>query len=424
MPKMGQLFSTEEELSGVRVVVGAFLYNAMLDAGAVPNLRVVHPLLLGNDSDGPQSRQSMQEQMQQLQKDIGTRAPTYLRDLISRLSAFSDEPRLAGLVGSVVIMVIDMAYASSKPPAAKSTGSSSQQRVCELQELMEEYLKRCRINLNDKSKLKQDASRLEAQLSLSLTRLKSCLLRGDCDSRSLRQWASGAAFHTQMLVHLAGLQGQTEPLAARAAVTQYREDLEQIIPVYRKYKASTVSVVKCRGSLTASCEASSDILEEGAMTGLTVTDRETGVTVTIPLYELETQIGRRLEARVSDGASDMSINLDLIASDQYAQAYLHHFFSDQGPVAKVETYFTKASDSLSTLTTKPQNASSTEAGSGSEQEGRVHFTDSAEGGETETEEKRVKCEGAGSTQMAQSPDRPENESLKLSIVETHPQAQT
>lgn len=58
-----------------------------------------------------------------------------------------------------------------------------QHRVLELQEVMEEYLKRFRINLTDKSKLIQDSIRLEAQLSLILTQLKTCLLGGDCDSR-------------------------------------------------------------------------------------------------------------------------------------------------------------------------------------------------------------------------------------------------
>lgn len=55
--------------------------------------------------------------------------------------------------------------------------------MAELQEVMEEYLKRFRINLSDRSKLIQDLARLEAQLSLSLTQLKTCLLGGDCDSR-------------------------------------------------------------------------------------------------------------------------------------------------------------------------------------------------------------------------------------------------
>lgn len=155
----------------------------------------------------------------QLHSNIGNRAPTYLKDLIGRLSTFSEEPRLAGLVGMLVTMVMDMIYTSRKQPSSaggKSAGSSScqvklhlqnikeegndlgvrnpkchhpclnahvGQRMVELQEVMEEYLKRFRINLSDKSKLIQDLVRLEAQLSLSLTQLKTCLLGGDCDSR-------------------------------------------------------------------------------------------------------------------------------------------------------------------------------------------------------------------------------------------------
>lgn len=48
---------------------------------------------------------------------------------------------------------------------------------------MEEYLKRCRISLNDNKRLIEDSVRLEAHLSLILTQLKTCLLGGDCDSR-------------------------------------------------------------------------------------------------------------------------------------------------------------------------------------------------------------------------------------------------
>ncbi|XP_078144760.1 uncharacterized protein LOC139928602 [Centroberyx gerrardi] len=222
---MGQQFSSEEELSEAKDAIGSLLYDAMLEGGAVPDLGVVHPLLLANQDASLDSRARLQEQLRQLQGDIGNRAPTYLRDLIGRLSTFSDEPRLAGLVGLVVTMVMDMAYASSK--RSSGAGASS------CQEVMEEYLKRCRINLSDPGRLRQDSLRLEAQISLSLTQLKTCLLGGGCDSRSVRQWASGAAFHTQMLVHLAGLEGQAEPLAARAALEQYQEDLTHIIPAYR-----------------------------------------------------------------------------------------------------------------------------------------------------------------------------------------------
>ncbi|XP_077438618.1 uncharacterized protein LOC144061758 [Vanacampus margaritifer] len=130
-------------------------------------------------------------------------------------------------------MVMDLIIMFSSGAKKKATGSSSGQRVRELQEVMEEYLKRCRINLADKTRLIQDSMRMEAQLSLALTQLKICLVGGDCDSQSFRFWASGAAFHTQMLIHLAVLERREEPLSARAVLEQYKEDLAQIVSTYR-----------------------------------------------------------------------------------------------------------------------------------------------------------------------------------------------
>lgn len=64
----------------------------------------------------------------QLQNDIGDRAPAYLRDLIGRLSTFSDEPRLAGLVGFVVTLMVDMVYTSKRSSVrGKGAGPSSSQ---------------------------------------------------------------------------------------------------------------------------------------------------------------------------------------------------------------------------------------------------------------------------------------------------------
>ncbi|XP_037638687.1 uncharacterized protein LOC119495866 isoform X2 [Sebastes umbrosus] len=428
---MGLLFSSEEDLSQVKDAIGSLLYDTMLEGGAVPDLGVVHPLLLANRDESLDSRASLQEQLRQLQGDIGNRAPTYLKDLIGKLSSFSDEPRLAGLVASVVTMVMDMAYTSSKQSSGvkgKSAGSSSsQQRVWELQEVMEEYLKRCRINLSDKSRLIQDSVRLEAQLSLTLTQLKTCLLGGDCDSRSLRHWASGAAFHTQMLVHLAGLEGQAEPLAARAALEQYKEDLTQIIPAYRRYKSNTVCVVKCRGGLLASFDPSIEVPEEGSMTGLTVTDRETGKSVTIPLSAMTTETGRRRRVSGPDSTSvSSSINLDLITSDQYAQAYLHHLFSDKGPVAELENYFIKASDNLRTLRTDPGCTNKTGVRNGPEQSdgehlrGRAHQgTDGVQRASGGKDDNQGKTDERGRRDETEECER-RGERLQLSIVETQP----
>lgn len=63
---MGQVFSTEEELSQVKETIGSLLYNVMLEGGAVPELRVVHPLLLTNHSGGSASQVHLQEQLQQV----------------------------------------------------------------------------------------------------------------------------------------------------------------------------------------------------------------------------------------------------------------------------------------------------------------------------------------------------------------------
>ncbi|XP_022608695.1 uncharacterized protein LOC111227463 isoform X1 [Seriola dumerili] len=427
---MGQMFSSEEELSQVKDAVGSVLYNAMLEGGAVPDLGVVHPLLLANRDESLDSRAHLQEQLQQLQGNIGNRAPTYLKDLISRLTTFSDEPRLAGLVGLVVTMVMDMVYTSKRSSGVtgKSAGSSSsQQRVWELQEVMEEYLKRCRINLNDKSKLIQDSVRLEAQFSLTLTQLKTCILGGDCDSRSLRHWASAAAFHTQMLIHLAALEGLVEPLAARAALEQYKEDLTQIIPAYRRYKSNTVCVVKCRGGLPASCDPSDEVPEEGSMTGLTVTDRETGKSVKVPLSALETESGRGKRVSGPDNTSvSSSINLDLITSDQYAQAYLEHLFSGKGPVAELENYFNKARDKLRTLRTLPGCTNKTGVRDGTEQSDGVHLKDPAEGVNAERREDRGKGDKQDKMERRGRQEETEecnqrDESLKMSIVETQPE---
>ncbi|KAM7408385.1 hypothetical protein PAMA_002213 [Pampus argenteus] len=416
---MGQLFSSEEELSDMKNAIGHLLYDAMLEGEAVPHLGVVHPRLLTDHNEDFDSRAGLQEQLQQLQGEIGNRAPTYLRDLIGRLSAFSDEPRLAGLLGLVVTMVMDMAYTSSKQSSGvkgKPAQSSSGQRVWELQEVMEEYLKRVRINLNDKNRLIQDSFRLEAQLSLTLTQLKTCLLAGDCDSRSLRHWASGAAFHTQMLVQLAGLEDKAEPLAARAALEQYKDDLTQIIPAYRRYKSNTVCVVKCRGGLLASCSPPTEGPEDGSMTGLTITDRETGKSVTIPLSSMEADTGRKRSVSgldITSAAVSSTINLDLITSDQYAQAYLDHLFSEKGPVAELENYFSRASDNLRTLRTGPGCTKKSNDGE--------HLKDQADGinGEQGTERRKDEKQERGGEETEEWNQR--DESLRLSIVETQAQ---
>ncbi|XP_010887424.1 uncharacterized protein LOC105021442 isoform X2 [Esox lucius] len=319
---MGQVLGSVQEQSAAQAAVGSLLYSAMLKAGALPDVAIDHTLL--SNPESLDSRARLQDHLRQLQGHVGNRAPTYLKELISRLVAFSDEPKLAALVGLVISMVAETAYASSRGSAG-SGGCQIEKCRAELQDIMEEYLKRCRMHLNDEQKLKEDTQRLEGQLSYLLTQLKNVMLREGPSSKGLKHWASGAAFHTQMLLHLTRLEQRGDPLVVQAAMEQYQEDFKEILPVYKQYKASTVTVIKCRGGL----RPGEDPLSEGSVTGFTLVDRELGRSVRVPLPE------------------DAPFGIDLIPSDVCAQAYLEHLFSHQGPIAELERYFINSTETLS-----------------------------------------------------------------------------
>ena len=106
-----------------------------------------------------------------------------------------------------------------------------------------------------------------------------------------------------------------------------------------------------------------------------------------------------------------SINLDLITSDQYAQAYLDHLFSDKGPVAKLENYFIMAGENLGTLRTECKNK--TEERNGTEESDGEQRVDMVK------DDKQVKTERRDGREEAEEHER-RDEHLKLSIVETQP----
>lgn len=60
---MGQVFSTEAELSQLKEAVGCVLYHAMLEGDAVPDLGVVHPLLLASQDESINPESHLQEHL-------------------------------------------------------------------------------------------------------------------------------------------------------------------------------------------------------------------------------------------------------------------------------------------------------------------------------------------------------------------------
>lgn len=193
---------------------------------------------------------------------------------------------------------------------------------------------------------------------------------------------------------------------------------------YRRYKAYTVSVTKCRGGFPVSRDPPGDLSEEGSMTGITLSDRETGKSVTISASTLEQLTGRRtspapertcsptrcnqsdripagqlvagLSSRTSPPVSPSAVSPDLITSDQYAEAYLHRLFSANGPVAELQDYFVRAGEKSRTPA-------------------RAALESEEEAGPRGGEKRVAGGEGGGGAAAVEGGD-----SLKLSIVETQP----
>lgn len=119
-----------------------------------------------------------------------------------------------------------------------------------------------------------------------------------------------------------------------------------------------------------------------------------------------------------------TINLDLITSDQYAQVYLDHLFSDKGPVAELENYFNKASNYMKTLILVPKCTNKTGLKNAIEQSDGVCLKEQAEGiaGEQRVDEGKDDKQGEMEKRQENMMDcNQRDESLKLSIVETQPE---
>lgn len=113
------------------------------------------------------------------------------------------------------------------------------------------------------------------------------------------------------------------------------------------------------------------------------------------------------------------MKLDLVTSDQYAQAYLDRFFSNKGPVAELQNYFIAFSDGLR----KPGRENKMGVRQGSDRLGRVSPESRAEGGSGERgadvgkDGKPGETESGGRREEREEGEQRE-ENLKLSIVES------
>ncbi|XP_004084352.1 uncharacterized protein LOC101174798 [Oryzias latipes] len=118
----------------------------------------------------------------------------------------------------------------------------AEEKASEVRDLMDDYLKRLQITLRNPRLQLDDTRRLEAELSTQLTRLQnSMVFDGHMSTRFLKQWVNGAAFHTQMLIHEARLEGSAGVKATLAAAV-YHQQMNFLLEKYKAYLQTVASV--------------------------------------------------------------------------------------------------------------------------------------------------------------------------------------
>lgn len=188
-------------------------------------------------------------------EEVGSSAPDFIKALMEKVAGLSPCPELAGLGTLALAVFIDII--SETPPAQSITDALrealAEQKASEVWDLVDETLKRCVMNVRNRTQLARDVQRLEENLSVALTRLRNSVLRdGHISSQALKVWVNGAAFHVQMLIHQARLGGARTCEHVERLISVYKSDLEKLFRRHEemiKSKCTSKSVSLGVGSL-------------------------------------------------------------------------------------------------------------------------------------------------------------------------------
>ncbi|KAJ4940952.1 hypothetical protein JOQ06_027240 [Pogonophryne albipinna] len=131
--------------------------------------------------------------------------PSAVEKLGSALAGFTTVPNAVGLGAVVISMILE------------SVGKNLGEKTMGTAEMLQ------RVFADEKGKK------------------NSMLVDGHLDSRLLKQWVNGAAFHTQMLIHQARLEGADGSRAVQAAGV-YQQQLNVIMDKYKKYLIGITSI--------------------------------------------------------------------------------------------------------------------------------------------------------------------------------------
>lgn len=180
--------------------------------------------------------------------------PIYIEKAGGALKGFTPVPNAVGLGAFVIYMILQATFGAMKEQSSLSTIDAlrrvfAEEKSSNVRDLIIEYLKRYEMHLRDDRQLLVDSERLETQLSLQLTKLRnSMLVDKQMSSPAVKQWVNGAAFHVQVLLHIARLRKRTETgtqgfqnakIAASNALDIYNRKMMEILDKYKEYKLST-----------------------------------------------------------------------------------------------------------------------------------------------------------------------------------------
>lgn len=180
-------------------------------------------------------------------EEAGSSFPDLMKTVVEKVAGLSFCPELAGLAGLGSLALAVLIDNISNTPPAQSIKDALQkalaeQKASEVWDLVDETLRRCVVNVHNRTQLASDVQRLEEGLSLALTRLKNSMLRDDhISNQALKVWVNGAAFHVQMLIHQVRLGGARTCEHVERFITVYKSDLEEL---FRKLEEMIKS--KCK----------------------------------------------------------------------------------------------------------------------------------------------------------------------------------
>ncbi|CAK6980091.1 uncharacterized protein LOC122966230 [Scomber scombrus] len=179
----------------------------------------------------------MLKQHYERRMEAGDCAAGWIKDLVVKLAAFTSAPELAGLGALAIAVFIDILSSSPSKESVKDALRCvfAEEKASEVWDLIDECLKRIRMNIDNRHQLRSDLERIEHKLSEALTKLKNSMLRDNhMTTDALKAWVNGAAFHIHMLVHLVRLGGINTCNPVERLLSDYEEALDELFKKQKK----------------------------------------------------------------------------------------------------------------------------------------------------------------------------------------------